>query len=69
MVDEQFQKSHSSLLFRDPVSRTARVEAGATWSDVDQETQAFRLAMIGGIDSGTGMQRQRDGCKLRVSTP
>ena len=31
----------------DPVARTAWVESGATWADVDHETQAFGLATPG----------------------
>jgi FAD/FMN-containing dehydrogenase len=36
-------------------SRTARVGAGATWAEVDRETQAFGLAVTGGVDSRTGV--------------
>ena len=39
----------------DPGARTARVGAGATWADVDHETQAFGLATTGGLDSRTGV--------------
>jgi FAD/FMN-containing dehydrogenase len=39
----------------DPAQRTARVEGGATWGDVDRETQAFGLATTGGIVSTTGV--------------
>lgn len=39
----------------DPVSRTARVEAGATWADVDHETQTFGLAVPSGVVSTTGV--------------
>ncbi len=39
----------------DPSSRTARVEGGATWADVDHETQAFGLATPGGVVSDTGV--------------
>ncbi|MFC6718372.1 FAD-binding oxidoreductase [Natrialbaceae archaeon GCM10025810] len=39
----------------DPGARTARVEAGATWADVDHETQAFGLATPGGAVSETGV--------------
>jgi hypothetical protein len=34
---------------------TIRVEAGATWGDVDHETQAFGLATTGGLVSTTGI--------------
>lgn len=36
-------------------AKTARVGAGATWSQVDKETQAFGLAVTGGVDSRTGV--------------
>jgi FAD binding domain/Berberine and berberine like len=39
----------------DPEARTARVQAGALWEDVDHETQAFGLAMTGGIVTHTGV--------------
>ncbi|SEP66987.1 FAD-binding oxidoreductase [Natrinema salaciae] len=39
----------------DPDSQTAWVEAGATWADVDHETQAFGLATPGGVVSDTGV--------------
>ncbi|ELZ23840.1 FAD linked oxidase [Haloterrigena salina JCM 13891] len=39
----------------DPDTRTARVQAGATWADVDHETQAFGLATPGGAVSETGV--------------
>ena len=39
----------------DPAQRTARAEAGATWSDFDRETQAFGLATTGGAISNTGI--------------
>jgi FAD/FMN-containing dehydrogenase len=39
----------------DPVSRTARVEAGALLSDFDKEAQAFGLATPLGINSTTGV--------------
>ncbi len=39
----------------DPAAETARVEAGATWGDVDHETQAFGLAVPGGQDPNIGV--------------
>ncbi len=39
----------------DPVQRTARAEAGATWGEFDRETQAFGLATPGGQISTTGV--------------
>jgi FAD/FMN-containing dehydrogenase len=39
----------------DPEARTARAEAGVTWSIFDHETQAFGLATTGGLVSSTGV--------------
>jgi FAD/FMN-containing dehydrogenase len=39
----------------DPVARTARVQAGARWADVDRATQLFGLAAPGGEVSQTGV--------------
>ncbi len=39
----------------DPVARTARVEGGCTWGDVDHATHAFGLATPSGIISTTGV--------------
>ncbi len=39
----------------DPAGRTAWVQGGALWSDVDHETQAHALATTGGIIGHTGV--------------
>ncbi len=39
----------------DPVQRTARVEGGCTWGDVDHATHVFGLATVGGLISTTGV--------------
>lgn len=39
----------------DQTARVARVGAGATWGQADLETQAFGLAVTGGVDSRTGV--------------
>src|SRR5262245_19591591 len=39
----------------DPRRRRALVEGGATWREVDRETQAFGLAVPGGLISTTGV--------------
>ncbi len=39
----------------DPMARTARVEGGSTWGDVDHATHAFGLAVPSGIISTTGV--------------
>jgi FAD/FMN-containing dehydrogenase len=39
----------------DPTARTVRVAGGATWADVDRETQVFGLATPGGVVSTTGV--------------
>ncbi len=39
----------------DPLTRTVRVEGGATWGDLNSATYAFGLATTGGIISTTGV--------------
>ena len=39
----------------DLVAKTARVQGGATWADVDQATQQFGMAIPGGKVSSTGV--------------
>lgn len=39
----------------DPARRTARAGGGATWADLDHETQLFGLATPGGVVSDTGI--------------
>jgi FAD/FMN-containing dehydrogenase len=39
----------------DPVAKTARVQGGATWGDLDRESQLFGLAAPGGVVSTTGV--------------
>jgi FAD/FMN-containing dehydrogenase len=39
----------------DPAARTVRAQGGATWGDLDRETQLFGLAVPGGLVSTTGI--------------
>ena len=39
----------------DPEARTARVQAGVLWGELDRETQEFGLATVGGIVTHTGV--------------
>lgn len=39
----------------DPTTRTAHVQGGATWADLDRETQVFGMATPGGVVSTTGV--------------
>src|SRR3954470_7857721 len=47
--------SAMSAVTVDPARRRAVVQGGATWADVDHETQAFGLAVTGGLVSSTGV--------------
>src|SRR4029079_18467319 len=38
-----------------PAERRVRVQGGATWGDVDRESQVFGLAVPGGVVSTTGV--------------
>ncbi len=51
MIDLSLMKS----VWVDPQKRTARVEAGVTWSEFDQEAKLFGLATTGGTVSNTGV--------------
>lgn len=51
MIDLSLMRS----VMVDPVRRTARVQGGATWADVNRETQAYGLAVTGGAISTTGV--------------
>ena len=42
-------------VYVDPDARMVRAQGGATWGDVDRETQLFGLAVPGGVVSTTGI--------------
>lgn len=56
-VDNGFVIDLSSMkgIWVDPENRTAKVEAGCTWGDVDHATHAFGLATVSGVISTTGV--------------
>lgn len=47
--------SHMRGVHVDAAARTARAQGGATWGDLDRETQVFGLATPGGVVSTTGV--------------
>jgi FAD/FMN-containing dehydrogenase len=47
--------SHMRGVHVDPATGRARAEGGATWGEVDRETQLFGLAVPGGVVSTTGI--------------
>jgi FAD/FMN-containing dehydrogenase len=47
--------SHMRTVMVDPQKKTAVVQGGANWGDVDRETQAFNLVCAGGVVSDTGV--------------
>lgn len=47
--------SHMRTVMVNPQKKTAVVQGGANWGDVDRETQAFNLVCAGGVVSDTGV--------------
>ena len=47
--------SHMRTVLVDPKKKTAVVQGGANWGDVDRETQVFNLVCAGGVVSDTGV--------------
>lgn len=47
--------SHMRTVIVNPEEKTAVVQGGANWGDVDRETQAFNLVCAGGVVSDTGV--------------
>src|SRR4029450_12275159 len=47
--------SEMNGVFVDPKTKTVRAQGGATWADMDRETQLFGLAVPGGVVSTTGI--------------
>jgi FAD/FMN-containing dehydrogenase len=57
LIDDGFVIDLSQMrsVWVDPEKKTAKIEGGAIWADVDRETQAFGLACPGGVVSDTGV--------------
>jgi len=57
LVDEGLVIDLSSMngVRVDPLNKTARVEGGCTWGDVDHAAHAFSLATVSGVISTTGV--------------
>jgi FAD/FMN-containing dehydrogenase len=53
----------------DPASATVRAQGGATWGDVDRETQVFGLATPGGVVSTTGIGGLTTGGGFGILSP
>ena len=53
----------------DPAARTVRVQGGATWGDVDRETQLFGLATPGGVVSTHRRRRAHPARRLGLAAP
>ena len=53
----------------DPAARTARVAAGARWSDVIPGAAAHGLACLARLQLGRGRRRLHDGRRLRLAGP
>jgi FAD/FMN-containing dehydrogenase len=51
----------------DPQARTARAQGGTQWGQFDHETQAFGLAVTGGLVSTTGLGRLHAGRRDRLA--
>ena len=53
----------------DPAARRVVAQAGCLWSDLDQETQEFGLALTGGLVSTTGNRRVHPRRRCRLAPP
>jgi len=57
MIDEGLviDLSRMRTVMVNPAEKTAIVQGGANWGDIDRETQAFNLVCAGGVVSDTGV--------------